>query len=327
LKNEIGIVIPTYNRKAYLREALDSILNQLMPAGWNFHTVIVDDGSTDGTFGELCELFGKPKFEGSEISLTPGLTLLRKANAERGAARNYGAQWLKTNRPVRWLMFFDADDVMCDQCLLRSIKRIEAAGDADFGAIYASLHIWESGMPKPGGESGEVAPEGDISEGVLSSHILPMGGTLIRADIFHRLNGFSENREMSGSEDWSLMCRIALNSNVIFSPHYSFNYRQHAENTPPQNYFRCIDLAAREIIPVAKARFPGQQDLIEKQILLQAALVKMGAVNSRGMWRDALKVFLSSIENDVRILLDRRAQRMSLSIAKRALTELKSTLL
>ena len=46
----VSVIIPTYNRKELVKEAVQSILNQ------NYHqieVVIVDDESNDGTIEEL----------------------------------------------------------------------------------------------------------------------------------------------------------------------------------------------------------------------------------------------------------------------------------
>jgi len=43
---KVSVCIPTYNRKHYLREALESVFAQTYK---DFEVVIVDDGSTDGT--------------------------------------------------------------------------------------------------------------------------------------------------------------------------------------------------------------------------------------------------------------------------------------
>ena len=45
----ISVIIPTYNRKSYLMEAIDSVLKQNYS---NIEILIVDDNSIDGT-GEL----------------------------------------------------------------------------------------------------------------------------------------------------------------------------------------------------------------------------------------------------------------------------------
>ncbi len=43
---KVSVCIPTYNRKDYLKEALESVFAQTYK---DYEVVIVDDGSTDGT--------------------------------------------------------------------------------------------------------------------------------------------------------------------------------------------------------------------------------------------------------------------------------------
>jgi glycosyltransferase involved in cell wall biosynthesis len=47
---EISVIVPTYNRRAMLRDALDSVAAQ---RGASFEIIVVDDGSTDGTWHDL----------------------------------------------------------------------------------------------------------------------------------------------------------------------------------------------------------------------------------------------------------------------------------
>lgn len=87
----VSVVIPTYNRKRYLPEALASIWAQTRPAD---EIIVVDDGSTDGTAAELQKL-RRP------------MTYLRQENAGPSAARNRGLRAARSE----WVAFLDSDDL------------------------------------------------------------------------------------------------------------------------------------------------------------------------------------------------------------------------
>ena len=85
---EVSVVIPTYNRKQILKDMLESLCQQTMPAD-RFEVIVVVDGSTDGTWEML-----------QEIDTPYGLTSLYQENAGLGSsvfssgvsvARNKGA--------------------------------------------------------------------------------------------------------------------------------------------------------------------------------------------------------------------------------------------
>jgi glycosyltransferase involved in cell wall biosynthesis len=72
------VVVPTYNRAHLITDTLISLTNQEFK---NYEIIIVDDGSTDNT----AEVIKAPFLSDARISY------YKKNNAERAAARNFGA--------------------------------------------------------------------------------------------------------------------------------------------------------------------------------------------------------------------------------------------
>jgi GT2 family glycosyltransferase len=78
----ISIIIPTFNRKEMLRDALNSLFNQTYPKN-KYEIIVVDDGSTDGT----SKMLGNMK--------NPNLQFIRQKNLGRGPAINTGLKMAK----------------------------------------------------------------------------------------------------------------------------------------------------------------------------------------------------------------------------------------
>lgn len=51
--DKISIVVPVYNVEKYLRNCIESILNQTFK---DFELILVDDGSTDNS-GKICDIY------------------------------------------------------------------------------------------------------------------------------------------------------------------------------------------------------------------------------------------------------------------------------
>ena len=73
----VSIILPVYNVAPYLRQSLDSIINQTLK---NIEIICVDDGSTD----ESGKILDEYKEKDSRIKV------IHKKNGGTGAARNDG---------------------------------------------------------------------------------------------------------------------------------------------------------------------------------------------------------------------------------------------
>lgn len=78
---KVAVIVPIYNVEKYLRDCLDSILNQTYQ---NLEIILADDGSNDASTSIAKEYFDKD----SRVSL------LCKSNGGQGSARNLALEYL-----------------------------------------------------------------------------------------------------------------------------------------------------------------------------------------------------------------------------------------
>ena len=118
---KVSVIIPVYNTAEFLRQCLDSIVNQTLQ---DIEIICVDDGSTDASLDILHEY----------ASNDSRITILTQQNKGGGAARNAGIQIAHGE----YLAFFDSDDFF-DLRLLEKVTRKGDATNADivmFGAKH-----------------------------------------------------------------------------------------------------------------------------------------------------------------------------------------------
>lgn len=96
---KISVVIPTYNRRNVVMNAVNSVLNQ-NPSGLDYEIVVSDDGSSDNT----AELFKK---KDKRIRY-----FFNKKNSGVNVARNLGIKETKGD----YVLFLDSDDVLTPDC-------------------------------------------------------------------------------------------------------------------------------------------------------------------------------------------------------------------
>jgi glycosyltransferase involved in cell wall biosynthesis len=111
----VSIIIPTYNRGHLIGETLSSLVAQTYT---NWECIIVDDASTDNSFGIIKDFVkndNRFKIVKKQLSSIKGPS----------SCRNYGFELSTGN----YIQFFDSDDIMHQDHLLKKIKAIE---DNDF---------------------------------------------------------------------------------------------------------------------------------------------------------------------------------------------------
>lgn len=110
---KVSIIIPVYNVEKYLRQCLDSIINQTLR---DIEIICVDDGSTDGSRAVLDEYSAKDT----------RLKVMKQNHSNAGACRNAAMAVAKGE----YLGFVDADD-FCDLTLFEKAYTKAKSDDAD----------------------------------------------------------------------------------------------------------------------------------------------------------------------------------------------------
>ena len=110
---KVSIGVPVYNVEAYLRECLDSIMNQTFK---DFEVIMVDDGSTDNSF-MICQEY---------VARDNRFKLFHQENKGNGGARNTCLKYMH-GEFITWI---DSDDVV-DNNYLERLLEVQAETGAD----------------------------------------------------------------------------------------------------------------------------------------------------------------------------------------------------
>ena len=111
MMNLISVIVPVYNVEPYLRQCIDSILNQTYT---DFELILVDDGSTDRC-PEICDKY-KEKDDRVRV--------LHKQNGGLSDARNHGIDIANGD----YITFIDSDDMVSKDYLEVLIQSLKSTG-------------------------------------------------------------------------------------------------------------------------------------------------------------------------------------------------------
>ncbi len=125
----VSVMMPAYNAEEYIGEAIQSVLSQTYTT-WEL--IIVDDGSTDGTF-EVVRSFQDAR-----------IRLFSQPNAGESVARNTALSLMEGE----YIAYIDADDVYYPNHLEIAVKALQTNPDWD-GVYSDGIHIDTSGRELP----------------------------------------------------------------------------------------------------------------------------------------------------------------------------------
>lgn len=176
-KAQVSIVVPLYNRRSLIGATIQSVIAQTY-ALWEL--VIVDDGSTDGSYELVNELAADE----------PRIRLLRRERNPPGApaCRNIGAE----QATGKYLIFLDSDDLLAPFCLERRVAAFDVNKGFDF-MVFPMLLFHE----QPGDADtlwNIQTQEDDLNRFLRIDGVWQTTGPIYKKDAFlTKLKGFAES--------------------------------------------------------------------------------------------------------------------------------------
>lgn len=196
----ISVIMPTYNMSQYVKEAIDSILNQTFR---NFELIVVNDASTDQS-QDIIDSYSNQKL----------VLVKNEHNLGNYPARNRALLIAKG----KYICVMDADDIAYPNRLEIQFKYMEKHSDV-LACGSQSTYIGSNlSLPKPLNYE-------DIKLQLLDNNRFIHSSLIIRTDIMKELGGYNE--EYIYSSDYDLICRIALRGKIVNLPDVLMQYRIH----------------------------------------------------------------------------------------------------
>ena len=194
----ISVILPTYNRAAFLERSIGSVVAQTMLPG---ELIVVDDGSTDDTAALLARL---------GPSLPFSLRVVRQVNRGAAAARNLGIQ----QAHGELLAFLDSDD-WWDRTKIE--QQYEVMRGQPHVLITHTREIWYRNGKRVNQKKKHAPPSGYIFPACLRMCVVGMSTVMARQDFFIRYGLFDE--QLPCCEDYDLWLRAAWDTDFLLVDH------------------------------------------------------------------------------------------------------------
>ncbi|MFQ5605966.1 MAG: glycosyltransferase [bacterium] len=191
--SETSVIIPTCNRLSFLKEAVDSVLNQTCQ---NFELIIVDDGSTDGT-------------QKYAETIRDRVTYLHKENSGPSSARNLGIRQARG----QLIAFLDSDDLWRKNKLKVQLDFMTSHPEA---MVCFTDEIWIRRGVRVNPRKIHQKSSGWIFEQCVPRCIVSPSSVLMKKEFFDRVGMFDES--LPACEDYDFWLRGALRFPFHFIP-------------------------------------------------------------------------------------------------------------
>jgi len=240
----VTVIIPAYNRVNYIEQAIKSVLGQTYK---NVELIVVDDGSTDGTYNVL------ENYHDQLILLTHD----KRENKGQSASINLGLKQAKGE----FIAILDSDDYWELNKLEVQVAYLNK--NPSIGLLYTNGYgVNESGeIIYPYHKDNHIETN-DPNRVLVDCYLALPVNSLVRKKIYDEVGGFNE--DYRAAQDHDMLIRIAEKTNLAYLPDFLFYYRRHPQSISYQGTETRWRMGFK-ILRAAENRYPYKKQTIKKR--------------------------------------------------------------
>ncbi len=239
---KVSVVLPVFNGQAFLRPALESILNQTFR---NFELIVIDDGSTDNSL-EIMREYG---------SRDERVVVVEQKNSGIVAALNNGI----ARSQGEYIARMDADDIALPTRLEEQASYLDS--NPLVAVLGTQMLIFKAGVKKQRKSRYPCDPNDVAKAFKKGRNPICHPSVMMRKAVLEQIGGYRSC--FNAAQDYDLWLRVINKFSIANLPKVLLRYRSHdnsitQQKAEEQNYFRALATYFSE------KRAQGRQDPLEE---------------------------------------------------------------
>ncbi len=188
-ETKVTVYLTAYNMEKYIRQSLESVLNQTYVA---LEIIVVDDGSTDGT-AEVVKSFSDNR-----------IRYIYQPHSCCAAARNRAV----SEATGIYVLSVDADDFIDRDYVEKMMDFIQKCPEYDYYYPSGMALTDEAGRPTGAWDYNDFEDSSKLPGFLFANGFMPIpnSGSVVKKEIFERLGGY---KEVENTEDFDFFTRNA----------------------------------------------------------------------------------------------------------------------
>ena len=187
---KVSIIIPLYNSEKYIKDAIDSCINQTYK---NLEIIVVDDGSTDDSKDVIEDYIKNNK-----------IRYFYQSNKERSAARNVGLDIATGD----YINFLDSDDLLKNTKIEKQVQFLER--NKKYFATYSAVDYFDNATGRHISTSGFDYKSESIVDELVLGNFIPIQSVLFKK------NSIRFDDAVNVAEDWGYFLNMFNGKKVYF---------------------------------------------------------------------------------------------------------------